>query len=382
MSSRFLQIHTLTAWPAALLNRDDAGFAKRISFGGAVRTRVSSQCLKRHWRVYEGPGGFQALGLPATVRSRETLHRRVYLPLVDAGLDKDRVAKALEVVKAEVFGESEKAKAKKGGTEKEAGKTEQVTVLGELEIAHIRSLVERAVAHPGDAAESAKAVFTKDERANLHSLARGSGLGAAMFGRMITSDILARGDAAVHVAHAFTVHEEEKESDYFSAVDDLVKEDGELGSGHIGNADLASGLYYGYVVVDIELLVRNLGGDREAAAGAVAALVRLIATVTPGAKLGSTAPYARASVLVAEAGDETPRSFANAWLRPVSGPDLLGAATGALEAHVQRLDRVYGGVPRAAISLLDDDAGFAIRMGAEPVGSLTAVADWARAAVQ
>ena len=47
---RFLQIHSLHSYPAALLNRDDSGLAKRMPFGGAVRTRISSQCLKRHWR--------------------------------------------------------------------------------------------------------------------------------------------------------------------------------------------------------------------------------------------------------------------------------------------------------------------------------------------
>ena len=47
---RFLQIHTLHSYPAALLNRDDSGLAKRMRFGDAVRTRISSQCLKRHWR--------------------------------------------------------------------------------------------------------------------------------------------------------------------------------------------------------------------------------------------------------------------------------------------------------------------------------------------
>ena len=33
---RFLQIHTLHSYPAALLNRDDSGLAKRMPFGGAV----------------------------------------------------------------------------------------------------------------------------------------------------------------------------------------------------------------------------------------------------------------------------------------------------------------------------------------------------------
>src|SRR5690625_5363089 len=88
-----------------------------------------------------------------------------------------------------------------------------------------------------------------------------------MFGRMVTSDILARGDAAIHVAHSFTTHEEESESDYFSAVDELRRdepeESGELGAGHINSTELSSGVFYNYVVVDIPLLVSNLqGGER------------------------------------------------------------------------------------------------------------------------
>ena len=34
---RFLQIHTLHSYPAALLNRDDAGLAKRLPYGDKVR---------------------------------------------------------------------------------------------------------------------------------------------------------------------------------------------------------------------------------------------------------------------------------------------------------------------------------------------------------
>ena len=49
-TARFLQIHTLHSYSAALLNRDASGWAKRMDFGGATRTRISSQCLKWHWR--------------------------------------------------------------------------------------------------------------------------------------------------------------------------------------------------------------------------------------------------------------------------------------------------------------------------------------------
>ena len=43
MLPRFIQISTLTTYPASLLNRDDSGLSKRIPFGGVSRTRVSSQ---------------------------------------------------------------------------------------------------------------------------------------------------------------------------------------------------------------------------------------------------------------------------------------------------------------------------------------------------
>jgi len=85
MKTAFLQIHTLTAYPAALLNRDDAGFAKRLPFGGATRIRVSSQCLKRHWRTHSGMHALSELEVPLSLRSRETFKRRIALPLIEEG---------------------------------------------------------------------------------------------------------------------------------------------------------------------------------------------------------------------------------------------------------------------------------------------------------
>lgn len=70
---RFIQIHTLHNYPGALLNRDDAGLAKRLPYGDAIRTRISSQCLKRHWRMAEDHFSLASLGVPMAVRSRMTL---------------------------------------------------------------------------------------------------------------------------------------------------------------------------------------------------------------------------------------------------------------------------------------------------------------------
>ncbi|HSR53198.1 MAG TPA: type I-E CRISPR-associated protein Cas7/Cse4/CasC, partial [Acidobacteriota bacterium] len=86
MSGRFIQIHTLTSYPASLLNRDDVGFAKRIPFGGAERTRISSQCLKRHWRTADDQWALERIGsnggqVPMAMRSRRIFEKHVYEPL-------------------------------------------------------------------------------------------------------------------------------------------------------------------------------------------------------------------------------------------------------------------------------------------------------------
>lgn len=235
--SRFLQIHTLTSYPASLLNRDDAGFAKRIPFGDSTRTRVSSQCLKRHWRSFTGPESLRDAGAPMSVRSRITLDHEIFRALTAEGADEALAREVTEQVKNTLFGKSDKAKAKEDAAaekkskkaetaeespEKVAGRTEQVTVLGRPEIEYFLTHA-RAVCAEKPALKDVKAKVEarfKDARKNLEALRTGAGLDAALFGRMVTSDILSRCDAAVHVAHAFTVHAELAETDYFSAIDE------------------------------------------------------------------------------------------------------------------------------------------------------------------
>jgi CRISPR system Cascade subunit CasC len=48
--SQFIQLHLLTFFPPANLNRDDLGRPKTAVVGGATRLRLSSQSLKRAWR--------------------------------------------------------------------------------------------------------------------------------------------------------------------------------------------------------------------------------------------------------------------------------------------------------------------------------------------
>ena len=362
--SLFLQIHTLTPYAATLLNRDDVGQAKRLPFGGASRIRVSSQCLKRHWR--EAPGAWSMAGLeqPMSVRSRKTFTREIAEPLVAEGHDPAAVVTVLTALRAAFLGESKKAKAGKAEKAKrgeasvdplKALDTEQIIVLGRPEIDYLTDLARTCLAEGGDLeAVVAATLKSRELRANVEGLRLASGLDAALFGRMVTSDILARGDGAIHVAHSFTVHAEEAEPDYFTAVDDLTREDGELGAGLIQTSELTSGLFYGYVVVDVPLLVSNLGQDTELAAGVVERLVHLIATTSPGAKKGSTAPYGYADLVLVEAGERQPRSLANAFHQPVPLDDVRSQAAERIGEQLRRFEAMYGaGEERWLASMLD-----------------------------
>jgi CRISPR system Cascade subunit CasC len=387
---KFVQIHTLHSYPASLLNRDDAGLAKRIPFGEVERLRISSQCLKRHWRVADDGFALARIdpSLGPSIRSRLVWQECVALPLIGGkGLDRELVIAVLKKMQ-ELFYASDEAKRKPKGDTTGLGRNE-VVVLGRPEVEFFKALVEDIVQSSGNdvkvaAGEVEKRFKDKSFRANLHNLKAGAGIDAAMFGRFVSGDREARVDAAVHVAHALTVHEQASETDYFTAVDDLQAEEQGAGAGHVNAAELTSGVYYGYVVVDVPQLVSNLEGcdrkqwleaDRTLAARAVEHLLHLVAKVTPGAKLGSTAPYGWASLALVEAGEEQPRTLANAFIEPVRGGPLDARAAAALARHVGEIDAMYGASGRRWLASRHQDVAVA---GAEAVafpGLVAAVGD-------
>jgi len=350
----FLQIHTLTAYPASLLNRDDAGLAKRIPFGNAQRLRVSSQCLKRHWRealVAQLPE------LPDGLRTRSFFTRTVMPKAIAAGVPPDIVQSLIDPL----------AKSLIEGGVKDGGDLKQPVLLGLREGDYFVEMLRLASQADDPLKALTERLKTREEKDNLKAMSKASaGLAATLFGRMVTSDLLARVDAPVHVAHAFTVHAAQTEMDFFTVVDDLSRDD-ETGGAHMNQTELGAGVYYGYVVVDVPLLVSNLTGcaakdwlhaDPATARKVLEALIDAILRQSPGAKLGSTAPYAHADFVLLEAGCTQPRALSNAFLddvRPKAGVDLRQAALQRLSAYVGRLDAMYASTDtrRFAASVLD-----------------------------
>lgn len=335
----FLQIHTLTAYPASLLNRDDAGLAKRIPFGNATRLRVSSQCQKRHWRealIDELPE------LPDGQRTRSFFTRTVLPKAVAAGVPESVAQGLIEPL----------AKAVIDGGVKEGGDLNQPVLFGLREADYFVQMLLAASGEANPAKALIERLKTKEERDNLKAMSKSAaGLTASLFGRMVTSDLLARVDAPVHVAHSFTVHAAHTEMDYFTVVDDLNRDD-ETGAAHANQTELGAGVFYGYVVVDLPLLVSNLHGcaradwraqDSAITRKTLSALIDAILRQSPGAKLGSTAPHAWADFLLLETGITQPRALANAFLEsvPFKG-DVRQLAVERLADYVGKLDGMYG----------------------------------------
>lgn len=366
---RFLQIHTLHSYTAALLNRDDSGQAKRLVYGGTSRTRISSQCLKRHWRTAENdPHALQRLaGYVDSFRSRELVTEKVIAPL--KGRYSDEVVAALEpAFQKLVYGD----KADKGK------KSRQTLLLGQPELDWLAARAEEIASSASDAKAAGKAVadWIKDKnfKAMAENTALPGGLTAALFGRMVTSDPAANIEAPVHVAHAFTVHATEAEDDYFTAVDDLKKDDDDSGADTIQETEITCGLFYGYVVIDLPGLIANLGGDQDLASRVTYNLLHLIAEVSPGAKLGSTAPYGRADLMLVEAGDRQPRSLATSYRKAI--PHDLSKAIEALDKRLKEFDEAYAtGEERRQMCVEGQIDGI-------EKGSLAVLAEWAAGKVK
>ena len=425
---RFIQIHTLHTYPAALLNRDDAGLAKRLPLGGTVRTRISSQCLKRHWRFpihasvqasfddmvalqKQFPYSIQNLDQPGSFRSREFVQRIQELLLTNdvtpeladifSATLRDAFKKGLDKLIKEAKKPAKKKKGKADATEVESEDEEdsddgkmQAILLGVPEYQHLTNICIEVAKSISDVTTARLTLLErlKTEKANFEQLPLSCGMESALFGRMVTSDILASRDAAIYVAHAFTVHKQEVENDYFTVVDDLLRDSGETGSAGIFDSELASGLYYGYLVVDVSQLVENLEGisakdcfassttaeNRELAGRVVQHLLHLIATVSPGAKRGSTAPFDWAKFMLVEAGDWQPCSLAGAFHNALPLEDKASTGTirqravARMTQEISAMDEAYGAPLARRFLALD-----AVEIAGAKRDNLTELGKWA-----
>ena len=321
---RFLQLHLLTFFPPANLNRDDTGRPKTAVVGGATRLRLSSQALKRAWRTSEA----FSTALSGHIGERTQRLGEVVLAHLKAGGMADAAATDVAREIAGVFGKVKDAK------DANPARIEQLAFISPEERAAALALADRALAGEKIDASDAGLLRTADTAADI-----------ALFGRMLAADPDFNRDAAAQVAHAITTHKVTVEDDYYTAVDDLKTSAEDAGAGFLGEAAFGSGVFYLYLCVDRALLVKNLGGDGNIAAAALGALAEAAATVAPSGKQNSFAAHGRAQYVLAERGDRQPRTLAGAFARPVDGTDLMVDSIARLRSFRAAIDAAYDQAP-------------------------------------
>jgi CRISPR system Cascade subunit CasC len=318
--SRFLQLHLLTFFPPSNLNRDDTGRPKTAVVGGATRLRLSSQALKRAWRTSD------AFAAALTGHIGQRTQRMGEVVLAHLRADRMEDTKAISVARdiASVFGKVKDAK------DPNPARTEQLAFISPQERQAALALADRALAGETIDAKAAGLLRSSDTAADI-----------ALFGRMLADNPSYNREAAAQVAHAITTHKVTVEDDYYTAVDDLKTPAEDAGAGFLGEAAFGSGVFYLYLCVDRTLLIGNLGGDTALAGTVLGALARAAATVAPSGKQNSFAALGRAGYILAERGDQQPRTLAGAFAHPVAGDNLMADSIKALRAFRSNLDTAY-----------------------------------------
>lgn len=329
----FIQLHLLTAYPAANLNRDDTGAPKTVVLGGATRLRISSQSLKRAWRTSEL---FES-ALAGHIGTRSgRIGREAAEIMLASGVEEKKAIEWARAIAA-CFGKVKNEK-----------KTDDPLVNTETEqLVHISPVERNAVHALAHKLAEEKRPPTDDEVSLLRH--DRMAVDIAMFGRMLADKPDFNVEAACQVTHAFGVGETIVEDDFFTAVDDLRSAAKDAaGAGHLGEAGFGSALFYTYICIDRDLLVKNLNGDEALANRTLRAFTEATFKISPTGKQNSFASRAYASWALVEKGDDQPRSLAAAFYNPVNGTQQLETAIRHITQLRDNMNEVYSQKPTSA----------------------------------
>jgi len=362
-AKNFLNIHVLISHSPSCLNRDDMNMQKTAVFGGVRRVRISSQSLKHAMRISDyfkekiGEPSVRTMDL-AQLKSNfikvlgKDFEEKIIIDIVD------RIAGAGAHKKKEKDGKGKKTNSE---TETSAGaeaskqeKDEKSGAIAPWRIAEVRRLCE-IVKETKDKKELDKKL--KDAMELLKVDLSKDSPDIALFGRMATSGIMTSIDGAMSVAHVITTHSIDADVDWFTAVDDLKHEKGDLGAAHINTQEFGAGVFYRYASINIDYLKRNIGGSRAEALKAAKHLVHMLAVVVPDAKQHSFAAHNPADLVLVSFGD-LPLSAANAFEKPVEHDEnggFIQPSIKQLENYYKKVTAAYGldKDPKAVFSIWD-----------------------------
>lgn len=328
-----IEIHAIQNHSPANLNRDDLGAPKTCYFGGVIRTRISSQCIKRSIRLSEE---FREVG--GAVRTRRLAE------LIAGGLERGSVDPKLCARAETVLAECGFASKTKDG-----GPTNMLVYTSKEGIRDLARVLKEAKGSDSDLARRFAEVLA--EKVSVPDIA----LSGRMLEPVKDSDAAKQAwkgldttvEAALQVAHAISTHEARPEIDYYVAADDIPGAD--AGAGYIDEAQFASACFYKYFSIDWEQLVTNLKGDRSLASDVIARFVRAAVLTNPTGKQNSFAAHNPPAGVLVEI-RTTPLSHANAFAEPISSGErsVISQSIAQLAQHINDMDVGYG-TPKARI---------------------------------
>lgn len=363
----FLNIHVLISHSPSCLNRDDSNMQKSAIFGGVRRVRISSQSLKRAIRKSDAYA--ERLGAPSDRTNRLDRLTLKYCDALKESFSPAQVERTIRLIALDAKEDAAPAADAKAEEKKQA-----VAPWSVAEVAKICELIHAPDAEGLDDKKLKKKLGESEIiRQVRHALK--SSVDVALSGRMATSGVMMTVDGAASVAHAITTHAVDADIDWFTAVDDLVIDAGEVGAGHLNTQEFGAGVFYRYASVNIGQLQTNIGdASRTDALDIAAHFVHLLATVVPQAKQRTFAAYNLADVVAVSFGD-LPVSAANAFETPVKRERNGGFLKPSIEAFQNYLKNV-----RTGYGLREDFVAFSLweTTLAPRLETLEALENWVR----
>lgn len=322
MSNIYVDIHVLQNVPPSCVNRDDTGSPKTAKYGGAVRARVSSQSWKHEMRLmFADIFGKERSG----VRTKKVLDLIAgEIGKIDGGIDEEKARKlskkALENANIKL------------------DKDDASPVLMFFSPEQSKALAQLAISE------------SKDKNEYKKALKETPSVDMALFGRMVAADASLNFDAAAQVAHAISTHAVHNEYDYFTAVDDLNKDE-ESGAGHLGTIEFNSATLYRYATVNAAELSEHLGDfTAEAVKGFAEAFIKSMPTGKQNTFANRTMPD---HIYITLRSDQ-PINLVGAFEKPISGTDgYLEKSKAALIKYAEDLYKKYDCPPVKSWSLDD-----------------------------
>jgi CRISPR system Cascade subunit CasC len=334
---RLIELHILQSYPVSCLNRDDVGSPKTATFGGATRSRISSQCLKRaiRFRARE----FNA-GLFAGQRTRKAASDLAEKLAQMGWNQKEAQDIALGTLHALTSGKA----VAPGEDGQPATDTATLLYLSPAQIESVATVLQQ-VKTSGTAREKYASLVVKAIKGTMQDAAD-----IAIFGRMAANEPTLTLEGAGLFAHAISTHRSENEIDFWTAVDDYKEMRGETGAANMGSAEFVSATYYRYAALNLDLLKDK---DHLAALPAVefraviTAFLKATLLAQPGARQnGMNAHTEVGYALGLYRAKGQPLQLVNAFEQPVSGKDgILRPSVHKLLLHHQRLTQFMGIVP-------------------------------------